>query len=148
MGDTYSTNDQVIAEFKELQTGAGSNFTPEKIDAFRDDAFSYINGRIGNKYSTPVPSSAACVAILKTVEVWLVKHRIEGIRTTRMSADDSKQTTKAVNFERKAEDMLDKIIAGTMRMDGATLRTTSDGMSSFNSDSGAEYKVDPDKDQW
>lgn len=146
---TYSTTEEVKAEFKELNTTAtGAAITNAKIDAWREQAFALINARIGNKYQTPISEEAECSPILKMVELWLVKHRINQVATVRTSADDSKQPGQPESFHKRAMTVLEDIVSGKMSMAGATLRSSADGVSSFNVDEGNEHTVKKDEDQW
>ncbi len=150
MATTYCTTQEVKDEFKDLDTtSAGVAVTTAKIDGFRDQQFAVINGRIGNKYSTPVASSATqAFAILKMIETWMVKARVQGVTGVSTASDKAKQNESPKDLEKKASDMLDMICAGKLRLEGATLLQTGDGVSSFNVDEGVEHVVQKDEDQW
>lgn len=144
---TYSTVEEVKSEFKDLVTSGDTAIDDEEIDAFRADAFSYINARIGNKYQTPVPDTAECINILKQIEIWFVKDRIESIVRRNLPAG-KKVGSLAGSLKKDAEDLLDKIISGKMRMGGATLRTSADGVKSFAVANGEAHQVKKGTDQW
>jgi hypothetical protein len=146
---TYATTAEVKAEFKSLDTSSsGAVITDTKIDTFRADAYALINARIGNKYSTPVSSSAACFGILRMLEIWLVKARIQRIIPVKTGSDAAKQGDSESDLEKKAESVLEQIVSGKMKMEGADLASSSDGVASFNVSEGTEHTVKKDEDQW
>jgi hypothetical protein len=146
---TYCTTADVIAEFKALDTtSTGAAVTSTKIDAMRDQAYAYINAKIGNKYAVPISSSASCAAIVKMVELWIVKHRIQSIIPIRTGNSDAKQNDRPDALMEKAELVLDQIVSGKLKMDGADLASSADGASSFNVAEGLEHTVKKDEDQW
>lgn len=149
MATTYCTTDEVKTEFKNLDTtSSGATITNAKIDGFRDQAYAYINARIGNKYEVPVTGGTDAATILKQVEIWLVKHRIQQIIPVRTGADGAKQGDTKPDLEKKAEAVLEQIVDGKMKLGGATLASSSDGVSSFNVSEGTEHTVKKDEDQW
>jgi len=146
---TYATTDEIKAEFKSLDTtSSGAKVTDLKIDDWRGQAYAYINGRIGNKYDTPVDSGTDAFTILKQVEIWLVKHRIQQIIPVRTGAEGAKQGDLAQDLEKKAESVLDQIAQGKLKMAGADLLSSADGVASFNVSEGTEHTVKKDEDQW
>lgn len=146
---TYTTLEEVKAEFKSLDTTSpGVTMTDVKIDRFREEAFALINAKIGNKYKTPIDAAAGCHAIVKMVELWLVKHRIQSIIPVRTGAEGAKQNERPENLKKMAEEMLEEIVSGKLKMEGATLTTSGDGVSSFNVSQGTEHTVKKDGDQW
>lgn len=145
---TYATTAEVKAEFKNLTTGSGYAITDEKIDSFREQEYAYINGRVGNKYDTPVPADTDASEILKKVELMLVKHRIQGILLLKTAAEGAKQGESKEDLGKKAEAILDQIVEGKMKLDGAELLSSADGVASFNVSEGTEHTVKKDEDQW
>lgn len=150
MSTTYCTTAEVKSEFKSLDTASsGAAITDLKIDGFRDQAYAYINARIGNKYVVPVSATAGCFAILTQIETWLVKDRVQKIIPVRTGTEGVKQNTPASpDLQKKAEELLDQIAAGKLKMDGATLASSADGVSSFNVSEGKRHKIKKDRDQW
>lgn len=149
MATTYCTTPEVIGEFKSLNTtSTGVAITDAKIDGFRDDAFAYINAKIGNKYATPIPADAGCFAIVRMIELYIVKARIQSIIPVRTAADGAKQNEKPEDLAKKADDLLEVIVSGKIKMAGATLASTSDGVSSFNVDQGTPHIVKKARWQW
>lgn len=146
---TYATTAEVKAEFKALDTSSsGAVITDAKIDSWRADAYALINGSIGNKYETPVSSSASCFGILRMIEIWLVKARIQSIIPVKTGTDAAKQGESPDDLEKKAKSLLQSISDGKFKMDGATLASSADGVSSFNVSEGTEHTVKKDEDQW
>lgn len=146
---TYATTAEVKAEFKSLDTtSSGAVITNEKIDTWRADAYALINGAIGNKYQTPVDSEAECFGILRMLEIWLVKARIQSIIPVKTGTDAAKQGEGPEDLEKKAKSLLEQISNGKFKMEGATLASTHDGVSSFNVSEGTEHTVKKDEDQW
>jgi phage gp36-like protein len=146
---TYATNDEVVAEFKSLDiTSSGAAINATKIQRFREEAYAYIHARIGNKYETPVESGSDAEKVLKQIEIWLVKHRIQQIIPVRTGAEGAKQGDTKPDLEKKAEAVLEQILEGKMKLDGAELLSSADGVASFNVSEGTEHTVKKDEDQW
>lgn len=149
MGTTYCENADIIAEFKDLKVASDAILTTGKIDDMRDQAYAYINARVGRKYATPIVATAS-LPIVQMIETYLVAHRIKRILPVKTGQDKSSQGDPSFSDYRKdAEAMLEKIEKGTMPLDGAVLRKSGDGVQSYTSSTTADERTfKRDRDQW
>jgi hypothetical protein len=149
MATTYATTQQVKDDFKSLDTTSpGAVVTDTKIDGWRDEAFAEINAAIGNKYALPIAAGSACLVKLRTIEIWLVKARIQSVIPVRTGADGAKQNDPPQDFRKLASAELKAIADGTLKMNGAVLASSADGVASFNVSHGTCHRVKKDTDQW
>jgi hypothetical protein len=141
----YCTNSDVVNEFKSLNTTDGK-ITTTKIDTWIAQADAYINGRIGNVYTTPI-TGAESLLIIKEISIGLVAQRISRILDTKAISPKGDQYIPKDLIE-KAEKRLDMIVNRQMVLSDATLKTTHGGVSSYTSDNTVDRTFDLTKNQW
>ena len=100
----YSTNSDIQSEFKNLAYSS-SGITSAEVDEFIAQEDAYIDGRIGNKYDTPVTASNS-VKILKTISIQLVAARVKTILAVKTGipvTDQDSSSNLAVMAKEKLE---------------------------------------------
>lgn len=129
MGVYVSVND-IEAEFRDVNFGATNSLvTDVKVEEFIDQAEAYVNGKISCKYMTPITSSIS-VPIVKTICIYLVADRIAKIMRIKTSSSSDQDETKSLT--EIAEEMLEAICSDDLKLLGATLQETGNGVNSWS----------------
>lgn len=148
----YCTVDDIKADFKSIEIeDSGTTIITADADEMIAQESSYINGRIGVKYVTPIDLDADTDAmrILKRICLFRCGERVKNILEVKTGAtqmdSDQKQPR---NIARTPNDDLDLIVKGLLLLEGATLRGSAQGVSSFNSDNCIGHTIDVTRQQW
>lgn len=102
---SYSTPEDVKACFRNFAVTTEAAVTDEKIQLWLDNAFAYINSRIGLLYSMPIDetNSPESYKILAQIEAFKVAGIVDDVLNTYSEAD------KKPMWERRAKLMLDEL---------------------------------------
>ena len=141
----YSTNSDIQSEFKNLAYSS-SGITSAEVDEFIAQEDAYIDGRIGNKYDTPVTARNS-VKILKTISIQLVAARVKTILAVKTGIPVTDQDSSS-NLAVMAKEKLEQIVKGDLLLSDADLKTANDGVDSFAVSDSIDHVFDRDKDQW
>jgi phage gp36-like protein len=143
----YATSTEVVGEFKDLTVAAsGTNISDADMARFLADADAEINSRLSVKYTTPITGTEALV-LMRMIECWMVKHRIEKILEVKTGRPvDSQEGGKSLR--QQALDLIKAIVEGNVKLTDATLASTGDGVGSYTSENGTEHIFDRDTVQW
>jgi len=139
----YSTNAQVVLEFKSLGTGAGSTIPTSTIDSWITEADSYIDGRLSTLYVTPITGTIS-LSIVKTISIWLVVDRINA----KMQVKNAGRKEGLKDYRQLAEDMIKDILLGNIRLHDATRARSDGGIASYQNDNDIESSFDMTVDNW
>lgn len=133
----YSTLAKVQSEFKSItftnsQADSPTAVTTQHVYSYLADADAEINSRLSVKYTTPISGTESLV-VMAMIETWLVKHRIlERIKVH--TGDDKTSQTGTQTYRKMAMDLINEIVSGKVLLTDATLKTTADGVRSYNHD--------------
>ncbi len=146
----YCEISDIKSDFKgiEIET-SGTSITTAEAQAIIDQTTAYINGRIGLKYVTPVTAGPGALLILKAICVYICGERVKNILEVKTGAIQVESDKKQMNnVARTPKDDLELIVKGLLLLDGATLRGSDQGVSSFNSDNCVGHTIDVRRQQW
>lgn len=146
----YCTIQDIKSDFKAIEIeDTGTSITTGEAQAIIDQTTAYINGRIGLKYVTPVTASADALLILKTICLFICGERVKNILEVKSGATQVDSEKKQMNnIARTPKDDLELIVKGLLLLDGATLRGSDQGVSSFNSENCVGHTIDVRRQQW
>lgn len=146
----YCTVDDIKADFKGIEIeSSGTTITTAKAQEIIDQTSAYINGRIGVKYVVPVTAGADALLILKTICLFICGERVKNILEVKTGDNQQESDKKQMNnIARTPKDDLDLIVKGLLLLDGATLKSSDQGISSFNSDNCVGHTIDVKRQQW
>jgi len=149
---SYCTVDDIKSDFKGIEIeDSGTSIVTSEAEQIIAQASSYINGRIGVKYVTPVDldENSDAMLILKRICIFICGERVKNILEVK-TGDIQMESEKKVPFNsmRTPKDDLDLIVKGLLLLPGATLVSSSQGVSSFNSDNCIGHRIDVTRDQW
>lgn len=105
----YTTKDDVLAMFRDLKVEATGTAVVEATLTnwiARQDA--YINARLSEYYVTPI-TGAESLKIVNLIASYKVAHMIKGVLELTSSNSDMQQDVQG-NLDKKAEEMLDKLL--------------------------------------
>ncbi len=145
----YCTIADIEADFKGITFAAsGTTISIDEAQAIIDQTSAYIDGRVGLKYVTPVTGTGALL-ILKAICVYICGERVKNILEVKTGAIQVESDKKQMNnIARTPKDDLELIVKGLLLLDGATLRGSDQGVSSFNSDNCVQHTIDVRRQQW
>ena len=115
----YSTNSEVVDEFKSIDTTNGK-ITTAKIDTWIGQADEYIDGRIGLMYQTPV-TGVKSLKVLKEISIGLVAQRIAFILETKSITSKGDQAIPK-NLIVEAKERLQMIVDRVLLLGGYSLK--------------------------
>ena len=146
----YCTIQNIKSDFKGIEIeDAGTSIVTSEAQEIIDQTTAYINGRIGLKYVTPVTGGDDALLILKSICLYICGERVKNILEVKTGSgqleSDKKQPS---NVARTPKDDLELIVKGLLLLDGATLRGSEQGLSSFNSDNCIVHTIDVTRQQW
>lgn len=143
----YADQDDIEGEFKNADFGAvGSIITPTNISEWIAQEEAVLNGRLGTKYTVPITGTSSLLIVNK-ISILLVCKRIRNKMT--LKGMDPGKNQDGIEDERKyANELIDQIIAGTLLLSDASLKTTANGVRSYNVDNDVTPLFDVETDQW
>lgn len=127
----YATKAQV-AEEAGIQGGFSATTLPSatKVDEIIAEVDAEIDAVIGKVYSTPIASSVAAFAIVRGISLALCAERVKGITEISGSAGEKVDQKSEVSSGSRARKKLDAIESGELPLPGATLLSSTNGVSS------------------
>lgn len=140
----YSTNSDVVDEFKSLDTTGQINTT--KIFEWISQADEYIDGRIGLIYTVPI-TGVKSLKILKEISIGLVAQRIAYILETKAITPKGDQYIPK-NLIKQAETRLEMIVNRKLILSDADEKSTKAGVSSYTGENVVNRAFDQSKAQW
>ena len=140
----YSTNSDVVDEFKSLDTSG--KITTAKIDEWISQADEYIDGRIGLIYDTPI-TGVKSLKILKEISIGFVAQRVAYILETKTITPKGDQVIPK-NLIAQAEKRLQMVVDKQLLLSDATLKSTHGGVKSYSNDNTVTRNFDQSKAQW
>ncbi len=141
----YCTPSDVTSEFKKL-TLNDSTVSTAKVTEWISQADAYIDGKIGLKYEVPITATEA-LKIVKQISIWLVAGRVKDVLETATGESSTEQVSRG-DLAKMAKALIQEIIEGKLKLSGATLASSSDGVRSFAVDNAEEHTVKKGEDQW
>ncbi|MCK5608285.1 hypothetical protein KAR91_40765 [Candidatus Pacearchaeota archaeon] len=141
----YSTNADVVKEFKSIDTTNGV-ISDAKIDEYIAQADAYINGRVGLVYETPVTGTNSLL-ILKEISIGFVAQRIAFILETKSITPTGDQAIPK-NLIEQAESRLTMIAEKTLILDDAEEKSSNGGVSSYTSENNVTRNFQQGVQQW
>ena len=143
----YATSAQCTGEFKDLTVGASTAISSTDVTGFIADADAEINTILSVKYQTPITGTEALI-VMKMVEVWLVKQRIQDILSVKSGVPAAEQGADGKGYRQMALELLKKLTNGTAKLTDATLATSADGVKSYTSQEDTANVFDVSINQW
>ncbi len=106
-----------------------------------------IEAKVGLRYVTPVTATAA-LAVLEAIAVMMVSSKVR--RRLNRSGPSSDVAGKVIVTDTwdQAQKMLDKIVNGEMKLDGAELINSEAGVSAFSTSLCTPHVFKKDCEQW
>ena len=132
----YAVVANVQSEFKSRTFGSGTALTSGEVAEFITETENYVNSELAQVYVTPV-TNATDISILKTITIWFVKHRVEGVLNLKANSELDGETPE--NLEKKAQDRLDKIIDKKLLQNTDRNTSNNSGIEDYN----AANSIDP-----
>lgn len=146
----YCTSDEIEKEFRDTDFDAsGSVLTSSDVDEIIAQESRYIDGRIGNKYQTPVDPTDSPISfyILKRICIFFVADRVRSVLEVKNVTVALDQDVKVQYVAtRKPNKDLDLILEGTLLLQDAEYATPGDGVSFEESESTTQFCRA--KEQW
>lgn len=142
---SYSTVDDVIAEFKGISFTIDDPVTDTTVEDFIEQADAYIDANINSRYVVPVTGTTSLI-ILKTISVWLVADRISRILQVKTKTEETQTAEKSL--KQMADDLLKQISNGILDLIDATLQSSGAGFRSYANDEDLKYTFKKNSDQW
>lgn len=145
---TYAAATDIQSEFRKIDFSAsGALVSTAEVNEFIDQVEAYVEGRVSCKYAVPITATAA-IPIIKMIVTYLVKDRVSKIikvKTNNNSAQDEEQ-----NLTEMAEEMLDNICSGDLKLVGQATLETDEGISSWAAQNTSTFtrKFKRGIDQW
>lgn len=143
----YCTAAQVQAEFKDLPVDSDSAISATDLGQWIEEFDAVIDSYVGVRYVTPVTGDAS-LAILRMIEIWLVKSRILPILSVKTPEDKTKQDPDGPGYYKKAMDMLTQIKKGQLPLLDATSTGSGSRMTSYNKDLTVTREFKKDRANW
>lgn len=143
----YSTRTQVEGEFKSVAFSSTTEPTDTEINRFIEEADAEIDSIIGVKYSTPV-TDATGIILLRRISIAIVAERVKEILAVKLGKKELEQQSVGELSATRARSMLDKIAQGKMKLGGAALASSHDGVKSYVSSNSVPHNFDMTKQQW
>jgi len=142
----YSVLADVQSEFKDIEFTATTKITSTEItDPFILQADAEINARIGLRYVVPITGTES-LKIMKMLSVWITADRISKI--LRIKTKTEEDTTAEKSLRQMANELIDKIVAGTFLLSDATLKSSANGFKSYANDNDLDYTFHKNTDEW
>lgn len=104
----YSTSDDIISEIRGLEVSSTTVVTEDNLSDWIKQADAYIDGRLSAYYVTPITGPKS-LAIVKTISIYKVAHRVKNKLELTSENSDKKQEVQA-NLDKQAERMLDQLL--------------------------------------
>lgn len=146
----YASIQDIQDDWKKIDfTSSGAIVSTAKVQSMIEQETDYINAWINNKYQIPVSSSQSPISfnILKRICIFRVSERIKNILEVKTGNDQTDSDEKQnKNYARTPNSDLRDIQSGKMQLPDAI--RSSNGMGSFNIDSGQCFEFDTSKQQW
>jgi len=142
----YCTAPQVEAEFKRISFTVDTAVTLAEVTRFIEEASAHIDSVLSNVYITPVTGTVSLL-VLQQVCIWLVAQRVKDIQALKTSKENTDQITNEARLDKKALDMLKKIINDEMALPDA-LKVTTGSVSSYNVRNNITSIFKRDEQQW
>ena len=144
----YVDIEDIESEFKQIDFGAtNAAVSDAEVTEFITQVEKYVESRISCKYAVPITASAA-TPIVKTICTYIVKDRVQKIimKKTSSAADQE----KVFDYLQTAEDMLTAVCEGDIKLIGATLQESGNGVGSWSSTNSSTFSrtFKRDTDQW
>lgn len=149
----YCEVEDIEADFKALEIDdSTTSVSEDEITEIIDQESNYIDGRVGLKYVTPIDpdESPKAFSILKRICTFMCAERVKSILEvkTGVAQLDSEQKVIMADTIRTFKKDLQLISEGKLLLSDATLKSTSAGVSSFNSSNCIGHVIDVTKQQW
>ncbi len=146
MSSAYAVYGDIASEFKQGSFTASSIVTSTQVTQFITEASAYMDGRISNKYSTPITGTASLI-ILKTICIMIVADRVRKILEVK-TGDSNKDSNASKGEKGQAEKMLDMIVKGDLPFLDSTLASSDDGSKGYTYDNSVATSFNVESDSW
>lgn len=125
---SYAEVEHIQEEFKQVTFSEDENSIAEpRVERFIEEASSEIDSAVGMKYVTPVNQNASCAPLLRSYCIAIVADRVRNILANKTARTEEEQDNGA-NTAKWAREQLKQIMLGNLKLDGATLLSSSDGV--------------------
>lgn len=142
----YATTAQIERDFKDITFSSSTSVTDTDVAAFIEEADAEIDANLADKYEVPITGAAALI-VVRTISIAIVADRIRGILTIK-TGDEKKDQAQGKSASEIARQRLKDIRDGKIKLVGATLAQSSDGIKSYATDEDLEPIFSMDEDQW
>ena len=140
---SYSIYTDVQSEFKNIIFNASSSVTDTEVTEFISQEDAYIDSKLGKIYEIPITGTES-LKVVKKISIMLVAGRIWKIIEKTGIDEESKGTV----LIKKAEDMLDAILAEKIILEDATKVGFAAKFKSYNYTNEISAVVKKDTVQW
>lgn len=144
----YCDVDAIKAEFKSITfTGSDAAVTTADVEEFITQASNEIDSRLSIRYAVPVTAGTSALSLLKQICTWIVSSRIKDITEVKEVNENADQDVKS-DLGTRARKMLDQIVNGEINLIGATLASSSAGVTSYVSANNIERTFKRGEESW
>lgn len=133
----YVDIEDIESEFRKIDFGAsGAAVSDAEVTEFIAQVEKYVEAKINCRYAVPITASAAS-PIVKTICTYIIKDRINKILKIKTGSNaDQDETT---NYLETAEEMLEAICKGDLKLIGATLVESGAGVKSWSNSNSSTF---------
>lgn len=143
----YCESSHISGEFKGITFSASTAVTSTQVERFIEEADAEIDAKVGLKYVTPVTGTES-LKVLRSISIAIVASRVRAILEVKTADSRTEQAVRGGDPAKVAREKLDQIVKGTLLLSDASLRSSGQGMRSFNSDNAEEHTFKKNRDQW
>ena len=146
MAHSYAQETDIQGEFKSLTFSTTSTPTLAQVGRWIDEEEAKAEASVGMKYAVPITGTKALL-MMRTIVIGLVAGRVKNTIAVKSGADAANQgkVSDGDAMIKRSLDMLKSIRDGDIILADATIRSSADGVSSFNVDN--EDANDDDADE-
>ncbi len=145
----YCTYTEVEADFKDTTFTTTTNVKIADVTQFIVEADALINSYVGMRYSVPVTAGADALSLLKLYSRSLVANRIRSLLEVKQEKNtDANQNVRSGLSTANVLKLLEQIKNDEIKLDGATLLSSSSGFYSYNYENDIEPDFEKDCKEW
>lgn len=130
----YATTEDIQNGFKSITFSSDTTPTEDQVDGFITTEEANVHAFVGLKYETPIDSSVEAYEVVKGIVIDLVTGKVKNLLAVKTGSDEANQgkISDGDTLIKSAKEMLEKIKTGELRLIGATLLSSDDGVKSGN----------------
>ena len=147
----YATQADIAAEFKNLTFGANKGLTDTEVTELIAQEEATINAIIANRYEVPITGTEA-LKVMKGISIAFVAYRVAKILNLKKNIPIPKemipQELDEGSMFRVAQKRLKAIQSGKIILNDAVVRSSTQGIKSYNAENNICPLWERDTNQW